>query len=403
MADLELLLMRHGAGIKPGQDPAKEPSGPDGVLTAAGYREAQAVGHYLAETLTSSLSDCCQAAVLYALPPPDLAGGTHRGGWRWLQRKPTLPASGEPEATAKVVARYLAQAGIRLTSLKPWPVMLPSPVRPLTDESRTQIRRAAEELSTAVPSGEHGLVLVVANSPQIDWVAEELLGKPVAIGRGEVIGISQRHRRRPWSVRESRDLLWTIGPSEESAITDLRDKIRSKMDTAKFLGAFITALVTFVLGKRFDTHAGTALNTGLLNVQGILWLVTIVGLGFAALLCFAAVAYYDGLLMPVRFWESSARRSRLRPRSSSGARGPVRRPPSSAAWILKQNMVRVWTRLVVGAMIILGVALAAFSILLVVKPRNYGDLGRPGAAIIVLGVLAFGHLVLARPQIGTQD
>jgi len=36
-------------------------------------------------------------------------------------------------------------------------------------------------------------------------------------------------------------------------------------------------------------------------------------------------------------------------------------------------------------------------------PRNYGDLGRPVAAIIVFGVLAFGYLVLARPQIGTQD
>jgi len=302
-----------------------------------------------------------------------------------------------------VVARYLAEAGIRLTGPEPWSATLPSPVRALTDESRTQIKRAAKGLSTADLSVERGLVLVVANSPQIDWVAEELLAKSVAIGRGEVIGISQRHRRRRWSVRESRDLLWTIGPSEASAITDLRDKIRSKMDTAKFLGAFITALVAFVLGKRFDAHTGIALNAGLLNVQGILWLVTIVGLGLAALLCFAAVAYYDGLLMPVRFWESSARRSWLRLQIFSSAWGLVRRPPSSAAWILQQNMVRVWNRLVVTAMIMLGLALSAFSILIVVKPRNYGDLGRPVAAIIVFGVLVYGYLVLARPQIGTQD
>jgi len=134
-----------------------------------------------------------------------------------------------------------------------------------------------------------------------------------------------------------------------------------------------------------------------------LWLVTIVGLGLAALLCFAAVAYYDGLLMPVRFWESSARRSWLRLQIFSSAWGLVRRPPSSAAWILQQNMVRVWNRLVVTAMIMLGLALSAFSILIVVKPRNYGDLGRPVAAIIVFGVLVYGYLVLARPQIGTQD
>jgi hypothetical protein len=401
MADVELLLMRHGAGIKPGQDPKEEPSGPDGVLTGAGYRDAQAVGHYLAETLTSSFPGGCEVAVLYTQPPLDVAEQTQRGGWRWLGRKPISSGSSEPEATAKVLAWYLAEAGIRLTGPNPWSPKLPSPFRALTDESRTWIKCAANKLSTAAPSGEHGLVLVVANSPQIDWVAEEFLAKSVAIGRGEVIGISHSHRRRRWSVHESRDLLWTIGPSEASAITDLRDKIRSKMDTAKFLGAFITALVTFVLGKRFDTHTGTAFKAGLLNVQGILWLITIAGLGLAALLCFAAVAYYDGLLMPVRFWESSARRSRLR--STSRARGIVRRPPSSAAWILQQNMVRVWNWLVRMAMIMLGLALSAFSILIVVKPSNLGDLGRPVAAIIVFGVLAYGYLGLARPHIGTQD
>jgi hypothetical protein len=401
MADLELLLMRHGAGIKPGQDPANDPNGPDGVLTAAGYRDAQAVGHSLAETLKLSFPDGCQVAVLYARPPPEITQGTQGGGLRWLSRKATL--SGEPEATARVVARYLAKAGIPVTGPEPWSARLPSPFRALTDQSRTQIKSAAKELSAATPSGEPGLVLVVANSPQIDWVAEELLAKSVAIGRGEAIGISQRHRRRRRSHRESRELLWTIGPSEASAITDLRDKIRSKMDTAKFLGAFITALVTFVLGKRFDTHNGIALNTGLLNVQGTLWLITTVGLGLAALLCFAAVAYYDGLLMPVRFWESSARRSRLRLRDSSRTAGLVRRPPSSAAWILQQNMVRVWNRLVVAAMIILGLALSAFSILILVHPRSYRDLGRPVAAIIVFGVLAYAYLVFARPHIGTQD
>ena len=177
------------------------------------------------------------------------------------------------------------------------------------------------------------------------------------------------------------------------------------MDTAKFLGAFITALVTFVLGKRFDAHTDTALNAGLLNVQPMLWLITIVTLGLAALLCFAAVAYYDGLLMPVRFWESSTRPSRLglRLRGSSRASWLVRRPPSSAAWVLKQNMVRVWNRLVVAAMLMLAVALSAFSVLTVVKPKNYGDLGRPIAAIILFGVLARGYIVLARPHTGTQD
>jgi hypothetical protein len=405
MADPELLLMRHGAGIKPGQDHEKQPPGPDGVLTAAGYRDAQAVGHFLAETLKLSFPHGCHVTVRYALPPLALATGTERKGWHWHWpgQKAQVSLSGEPEATAKVVAQYLAGARIHIEELVPWKAELPGPFLALTDRSRAQIRCAAEGLPPTAQPGKRRLVLVVANSPQIDWVAEELLAKPVAIGRGEVIGISQRHRRRRWSVRKRRDLLWTIGPTEESAIIDLREKIRSKMDTAKFLGAFITALVTFVLGKRFDAHADTALNAGLLNVQPMLWLITIVTLGLAALLCFAAVAYYDGLLMPVRFWESSARPSRLRLRGSSTASWLVRRPPSSAAWVLKQNMVRVWNRLVVAALLMLGVALSAFSVLIVVKPRNYGDLGWPVAIIILAGVLASGYLVLARPHIGTQD
>jgi hypothetical protein len=404
MADPELLLMRHGAGIKPGQDPEKEPPGPDGVLTAAGYRDAQAVGHSLAETLKLSFPEGCQVKVWYAPRPPELAMGTKRRGLHWPgQKKPKPSISGEPEATALVMAQSLAEAGIRIEEPAPWKAKLPSPYHTLTDESRRPIKCAADGLATAAQPGRRRLVLVVANSPQIDWVAEELLTKLVAIGRGEVIGISQRYHRRRWSVRKGRDLLWAIGPGEASAIADLRDKIRSKMDTAKFLGAFITALVTFVLGKRFDAHTDTALNAGLLNVQPMLWLITIVTLGLAALLCFAAVAYYDGLLMPVRFWESSARPSRLRLWGSSRASWLVRRPPSSAAWVLKQNMVRVWNRLVVAAMLMLGVALSAFSVLIVVKPKDYGDLGRPIAAIILFGGLACGYLVLARPHIGTQD
>jgi len=140
MAGLELLLMGHGAGIKPGQDPKKEPRGPDGVLTAAGYLDAQAVGHYLAETLTSSFPDGCQVAVLYALPTSHLAEGKERGGWRRLGRKPGLSSSGEPEATAKVLARYLAEAGIRLTGPERWSARLPSPFLALTDESRRLLK-----------------------------------------------------------------------------------------------------------------------------------------------------------------------------------------------------------------------------------------------------------------------
>jgi hypothetical protein len=391
MAEAQILLMRHGAGIKPGQDPEKVPRAADGVLTVAGHREAQAVGHALAETLKSSYPLVQHMAVFYSVPP----------------------AGREPGATARVVARQLQAAGISTGVPGPWEQRLPGAmlvtddvrrnIKDVRDEFRKQINDAAQALTLKASAEKDGLVLVVANSPQVDWVAEKLLKKPVAIARGEIIAIGKRSRRRPWPTSKRRDLLWTIGPSEESEIKDLRDKIRSKMDTAKFLGAFITALVTFVLGKRFDTVKGTGFQAGLTQVQGILWLITIAGLGLAALFCFAAVICYDSLLMPVRFWESSARSSLLRPRRPSVVRWLVSRPPSSAARVLQQNMVRVWNRLVVLAIGILGVALAAFAVLVVVKPTSYADLYWPAAVVVAISAAAAGYLVLARPRLGAQD
>ena len=382
MADAEILLMRHGAGIKPGQDREKVPSGPDGILTGLGYRDAVAVGHTLAETLKSSYPCIRHVAVFYPCPP----------------------AGREPKATASVVAQQLRAAGISTDGPDQLKMTLPSAILVTNDvrkEFRDNINSAVEELRCKSCKGR--LILFVANSPQVDWVAERLLNKPVAIGRGEVIGISNPCSRRPWPTRKRRDLLWTIGPSEESEIKDLREKIRSKMDTAKFLGAFITALVTFVLGKRFDTVKGAGFQAGLPWVQTVLWLITIVGLGLAALLCFAAVICYDSLLMPVRFWESSARSSLFRPRRPSVVRWLVSRPPSSAARVLQQNMIRVWNRLVVLAMGILGVAMAAFAVLVVVKPTRYADLIVPVAAVIAISAAASGYLILARPRLGAQD
>jgi hypothetical protein len=383
--------MRHGAGIKPGQDPEKVPPGPDSVLTAMGHREAKAVGHALAEALRSSYPLVLRVAVFYSVPP----------------------IGRETEATAAVVSQQLQATGIRVDGPGRWEKPLPSAILVTDDirknikdvrkKFRQQVKCAAQDLACKADGVEDGLVLVVANSPQVDWVAEELLAKPVAIARGEVIGISQPYCRRPWPTRTRRDLLWTIGPSEESQIKDLRDKIRSKMDTAKFLGAFITALVTFVLGKRFDIIGGTGWQAGLPQVQAILWLITIAGLGLAALLCFAAVVCYDSLLMPVRFWESSARPSLLRPRRPSVARWLPSRPPSSAARVLQQNMVRVWNRLVVPAMAILAFALAVFAILAVMKPTGYADLAWPFAVVVMIGTAAFGYLIFARPRLGAQD
>jgi hypothetical protein len=81
----------------------------------------------------------------------------------------------------------------------------------------------------------------------------------------------------------------------------------------------------------------------------------------------------------------------------------VQRPPSSAARVLQQNMIRVWNRLVIAAMGALGVALAAFAVLVVAKPTSYVALVWPVAAVVAISAAASGYLVLARPHLGAQD
>lgn len=413
----ELLLMRHGAGVKPGQDPAEVSPGPDGVLTAEGYRHAQAVGYVLAETLKWPSTAGRRVVVRYAgrrpASPPALAPVRRR---RWRADWPAPVPSGEPEATARVIVRQLGDAGIQAGNPQPWPLILAECIPPAAPD-RAVIVEAADKLRRAAAEDPEQLVLVVGNSPQVDWIAEELLEHPVAIGRGEIVCIAKPKRRRPWSPRKRRNLLWTIGPDETSTIAALLDKIRSKMDTAKFLGTFITALVTFVLGKRFDaTRGGAGAAADLSSIQSGLWLVTIAALGVAALLCYAAVFYYDSLLMPRRFWAPSARpgwlRRRRAPDRTVRRRDPdrtvrpwwlVQRPPSSAAWILQQNMLHIWSYLVVVAMWILGLALAAFAVLVLATPTGLGDLGATTLGMAAVGAVAIGYVVMVRPRLGVED
>ncbi|HEX6677314.1 MAG TPA: hypothetical protein VF486_20085 [Actinomycetes bacterium] len=374
------------------------------------------MGHVLGETLRWPSTDGQCVAVRYAGSPRSLAKAEPIRRRRRRVDRPVPVPSGEPEATARVIVEQLGHAGIQAGDPQPWPLILPERIPP-SNPDRAVIVEAANELLEVADEDPQRLVLVVGNSPQVEWIAEELLERPVAIGRGEIVCIGKPRRRRPWAPRRRRDLLWTIGPDETSAIDDLLGKIHSKMDTAKFLGTFITALVTFVLGKRFDaTRATAGAAVELPRIQGGLWAVTIAALGIAALLCYAAVFYYDTLLMPRRFWAPSARpgwfqrHSRFaraaRQRGSEPTTRPwwlVQRPPSSAAWVLQQNMMRIWSRLVLVAMWTLGIALAAFAVLVLATPTALGNLGPTVLLIAAVGALAIGYVVTLRPRLGVED
>jgi hypothetical protein len=398
LATSYLLLMRHGAGIKAGQDPETTRRGRDHVLTAQGYRDAEAVGQRLAETLATAHGDPNKPVRVARIR---YAGKVQPTGRLVCDEEVNL----EPQATAAVVARQLTLGGIGHQDPEPWPEISQEHFPASSPNAAEQACRAVAELECDPNLHPGQAVLVVANSPQIDWIVERLLGRPIAVGRGEVMGLAGSTRPQRRSQRPPRwrwELQWTVGPSEETTIEDLRSKIRSKMDTAKFLGTFITALVSFVLGKRLDALQGAADPTKAIPippVQDRLWLVTVGLLLAAALLCFAGLFFYDGLLMPDRYWTS-----RARGHSSRRVRGVVERPPSSAAWVLQQNMVRVWNRLVVPAIGALGLALVTFALLVLVNPGSGRDLFRPELlGIAVIAALAGSYLFVSRPRLGVQD
>lgn len=130
--------------------------------------------------------------------------------------------------------------------------------------------------------------------------------------RGAVLG------RRPKPFDHA--VLWVLSPSDNRLVDELHAKIKSKMDSAKLLGTFLTALLVFAAREL----SGVERSPG--------WYPWVAGLALV-LLALATAAYfvtmflYDELLMPVRFWPSR------RPSGRPLPRGFVARPPSSAGWV----------------------------------------------------------------------
>ena len=230
--------------------------------------------------------------------------------------------------------------------------------------------------------------------PQLEWLGARLTGNrsrrdkladgpltPLALAHAEVAAIELGGTREG---RPCGRLLWTVAPDDSEAIDELRAKIKSKMETAKLLGG----LITLALG-------GIVLDPGRideLSRGGDRWAVYVAAVSFlVAIGLYLRTMYaYDALLMPRRYWSGGeAGRSR--------ARWLMARPPSSAAWILYQNMLRVWTYLFTPATaaVITGLLALAYAAL---EP---GLLEGAVAASVLAGV-AF-YAARRGPALGAQD
>ncbi len=245
--------------------------------------------------------------------------------------------SDEARETAKVVADCLEPT----LQISPAPLCELNPdYNPAHRGSRNRVRELASILTEddGAPPGSCNATLVVGHQPQLSWLTQIICGEALPLVHSELLCIALKDTgRRPLSRG---NLRWVLSPSDNKAIVELKEKIRSKMETAKQLSAFILAALGFLLASLIDEDKMEYLNdhAWAMQVSAALFLI-------GAVLFVATLYAYDRLLMPTRFWADAMplENPRRRPKWL------VWRPPSSALWVLYQNMMRIWRTLFSGA------------------------------------------------------
>lgn len=270
----------------------------------------------------------------------------------------------------------------------------------ILNPARFRVTGSADHAAAAIVQllggGDGCALLVVGHQPQLSWLSDWFTRQdrrrrwqpwhsgPVPVAHGEIIclavDITTTHRWRRPSSRWRGHVLWSITPDDKPALTDVREKVKSKMETAKLLSGVITLVVTALLGVLLDRAkwdglgmvTTTPLGLNALQFSGQLAVQISFGLLMGALGLYLMTMYaLDALLMPPRFWaELPARAQPERnwrawvERRQHGGTWLPRRPPSSSAWVVYRNMMRIWytlftpaTLLVAAALIVLGSAL----------------------------------------------
>ena len=322
-----VLLMRHGARNRDSSKPE--------ALSDAGSAQTKEVADALAEMLEEVKGDD-----LYEISLTEI----------WRGHAP------EVGATERIVDEALRKhGGLCTTSVKN--ELDPENFQPYSNAGLDTTLRD-KLLNAPVPTESRGCgspaILVIGQQPLLGWLAYQLVHEQVPIDRSELACIELadswwkarslwRRRLRVvfswrWPLVSVRDgvLRWVISPTDDAALADIREKIRSKMEVAKLLSVFIIAAFGIALGTLFKTpsSSGTGSHWALNASAGVLML--------SIILYLATMFAYDSLLMPTRFWGETPP-SRKRPRSKR-SRWLVWRPPSSAVWVLSDSPKITTTR-----------------------------------------------------------
>jgi hypothetical protein len=261
----------------------------------------------------------------------------------------------------------------------------------------SSVDELAKSIRKNIVGTDKAAVLVTGHQPLLSRLADSLLRThwwrrvpPVPLDHSDIVCIA---------VDGQTSWLEFVISYDDRANADLvRQKIERKMESAKLLGGLLTIGITVLCGVLFDKSKFDEL-------AGTQWAVQLGTTFFliAAVLYLATMYAYDTLLMPQRFWGESHPKRQRRPVHRRGGerrrhRWLVERPPSSAAWILYQNMMRIWrTRFTLASVfLIAGTAFLAYAALrielLVLIPVG-----------VVVSILVVLWIRASRPLLGSQD
>jgi phosphohistidine phosphatase SixA len=234
-------------------------------------------------------------------------------------------------------------------------------------------------------------VIVVGHQPSLTHIAQGLL-KPVRLPAGVLpIGNSEIAcvRLGEWPA-----LLWCLTEHTPDLGVEIKAKIASKLDVAKFLlGALILNLSLYLASDLWQV--GSPVEALLLGCGMV---AAFMGLGFTI----ATLLAYDRLNMPVVFWGSTARPS------ATPRRWSINRPPSSHQLVMFYEMIHTWNCLFLPA---LACAVASLGLLVAMLAyRHYVFSGiETTLAPLLIGATLVGLLVslvvyeMHKPRLGFDD
>lgn len=297
-----------------------------------------------------------------------------------------------------------------------------------------KINKVGFDKGCAKPAkGESRALILIGHQPQLTMIARALLDK----------SLQEKSWKKPWyklrkifpnnslpanvlplgnseiaciQLGPHPRLLWLLTEKSNDLLVELKAKIASKYDVAKF---FLGALVV-----------GTGLTLGEAIwklpepidkiLAGCGAFAALVSLGFTAATLFS----YDRLLMPQEFWlgDGNGRKShrwspvrRLRGTHMEGKppRWTVSRPPSQAHLILFYEMVHTWTHFFIPAIVSAFAALGLLVVAMADKSITEVSAVEPipiqwiPATLLGIALLAFaiGFIVfyLWKPRLGFDD